>query len=77
MEKCSNCEYWQPHTRSVDEESPCSKLGEVGVRAFPSRFGTKLVTPREFGCNEFRDAESSLNIERQFEKWFPLVEDRR
>ncbi len=72
MAKCAECLHWQCDSRDLDDESPCSKLPTLGVRAFPSRFATKLITPRDFECAFFEDAERDLSTEKQLQRWFPV-----
>lgn len=72
---CAACIFWQPLDREQDEQSPCSKLPELGVRYYPPRAFSKLVTPRDFECSGFQDAERALKTEMQLEKWFPIREE--
>lgn len=72
---CSSCHYWESRDREHDEESPCSKLGTIGVRSLTACSFSRLWTPRDFECRAFEDAESVLSTERQLEKWFPIREE--
>lgn len=68
---CKDCRFWLSTSRALDEESFCSHIEERGVRSYPHR-GDRIVTPRDFECAGFQDAESVLSTERQLEKWFPI-----
>ncbi len=75
MGQCADCIHWESQSRAQDEESPCSKLATIGVRALPSRAFARLWTPRDFACALFEDAERDLSTESQLAKWFPVREE--